>query len=59
MIVVRVNKGGSYIVAEMTGAVCQQKCARFRVVPYYARRKIPLPEGIMKIIDLDKEGGPN
>ncbi len=56
MIVVRENKGGSYIVTEITGAVWQQKCARFRVVPYYARQKIPLLEGIMKIIDLDKEG---
>ena len=53
MIVVKETKGGSYIVAEMTGAVWQQKVAKFRVVPYFARRKIALPEGIMKIIDLN------
>lgn len=52
MIVVRETKRGAYILAEMTGAVLQHKVAKFRVVPYFARKKIPLPEGIMKIIDL-------
>jgi len=54
MIIVRTNKGGSYIIAEISGAVWQQKVAKFRVVPYFARRKIDLPEGIMKIIDMDE-----
>lgn len=54
MIVVARNKGGSYIVAEMSGAVLRQKIARFRVVPYFARKKIDLPEGIMSIIDADE-----
>jgi len=56
MIVVAVNKGGSYIVAEMTGAVWHHKVARFRVIPYFARRRIDIPEGIMKIIDTDEAG---
>jgi len=56
MIVVARNAGGSYIIAEMTGAVLQNKVARFRVVPYFARRKIDIPEGIMKIIDTDQAG---
>jgi hypothetical protein len=53
MIVVTVNKGGSFILAEMTGAVWQQKVAKFRVIPYFAREKIEIPEGIMAIIDAD------
>jgi hypothetical protein len=56
MIVVRETQGGSYILAEMTGAVWQQKVAKFRVVPYFARRRIDIPEGIMKIIDTDEAG---
>ena len=54
MIVVAENKGGSYILAEMNGAVWQQKVAKFRVVPYFAREKIEIPEGIMNIIDADE-----
>ena len=54
MIVVSVNKGGSYILAEMNGAVWQQKVAKFRVIPYFAREKIEIPEGIMAIIDADE-----
>jgi hypothetical protein len=52
MIVVRVTKNESYILAEMTGAVLQHKVAKFRVIPYYARRKIEIPDGILKVIDL-------
>src|SRR5919205_25150 len=54
MIVVAENKGGSYILAEMNGAVWQQKVAKFRVVPYFARERIEIPEGIMNIIDTDE-----
>jgi len=56
MIVVKENKGGSYILAEMTGAVWQQKVAKFRVIPYFARKKIDLPQGIMDILDTDVAG---
>jgi hypothetical protein len=54
MIVVAINKGGSYILAEMNGAVWQQKVAKFRVIPYFAREKIEIPDGIMAIIDADE-----
>ena len=53
-IVVRRNKNGSYILAEMTRFVHQQKIAQFRVVPYYARNKIDIPGGVLSVIDLDE-----
>jgi hypothetical protein len=56
MIVVAENKGGSYIIAELSGAVWQRKVAKLRVIPYFARRNIELPEGIMAIIDTDEAG---
>jgi ribosomal protein S17 len=56
MIVVVENQGKSYIVVEMSGAVWHNKVAKFRVVPYFARRRIEIPEGIQKIIDLHEIG---
>jgi len=56
MVVVATNKGGSYILAELTGAVWQQKVAKFRVIPYFAREKIDIPEGILSVIDMSLEG---
>ena len=55
MIVVAENKGGSYIVAELSGAVWHQKVAKFRVVPYFARESMEIPEGIQKVIDLTED----
>jgi Integrase zinc binding domain len=56
MIIVAVNKGGSFIVAELSGAVWQNKVAKFRVIPYLPRQKIEVPEGIKKMIDTDEVG---
>lgn len=55
MIVVKENKGGSYILAELTGAVWHQKVAKFRVVPYFARKKIQLTEEVKLILDMDRD----
>ena len=46
MIVIKRHPRGSYIIAEMTGNIWQQKITVFRVIPYYARRKIELSLGI-------------
>ena len=40
----------------MTGAVWQQKVAKFRVILYFAREKIDIPEGILSVIDTSLEG---
>lgn len=56
LFVVAENKGGSYILAELTGAVWHQKVAKFRVIPYFARRKIEIPEGMMSILDTNEAG---
>ena len=55
MIVVKENKGGSYTLAEMTRAVWHRKVEKFRVVPYFARERINIPEGILSVIDALEE----
>lgn len=55
MIVIRWTRGGSYIVAEMNGAVIWRKAAAFRVVPYSAREKIAIPSSILDFIDIAKQ----
>jgi hypothetical protein len=37
MIVVRCTKGGSYLLAELDGAVSKLQYAAFRIIPYYPR----------------------
>jgi hypothetical protein len=49
LIVVSKNKGGTYILYELDGLVLQNPVAGFRVIPYFARRRIELPEGLQDI----------
>ena len=43
LIVISRNKGGAYIICELNGSVFDRPIAAFRVVPYFARRSLTLP----------------
>ena len=72
VVVIRRSKGGSYIVAELNGALWGQKVGQFRVLPYFAREKIALPakllnwlavapETLQKVLDAEEppDAGPD
>ena len=49
LIVVARNRGGAYIICELDGTVFHRPIAAFRLLPYLARRSIPLPENFIDI----------
>ena len=54
LIVVSRNKGGAYIIAELDGTVFDRPIAAFRVIPYFARKKLELPP-LEDLIDISRE----
>ena len=51
--VLRRTQGGSYILKEMDGTVSRRGVAAFRLLPYHARKGIPLPINDLHLDDLD------
>jgi hypothetical protein len=44
LVVISRNKGGAYILCELDGSVLDRPVAAFRLLPYFARQSIPLPD---------------
>jgi hypothetical protein len=49
LIIVSRNRGGAYIVAELDGSVFDRPVAAFRLIPYFARAAIPIPEDLLDV----------
>ena len=51
LVVIERNFGGAYILCELDGSVLHRPIAAFRLLPYLARKSIPLPPDF---IDIDE-----
>ena len=51
LVVLGWNKGGAYILCELDGSTFARPIAVYRLIPYFARQKIDLPD-INAIIDV-------
>jgi hypothetical protein len=49
LIIISRNRGGAYIVAELDGSVFDRPVAAFRLIPYFARAVIPIPEDLLDV----------
>ena len=56
MVVIRHTKGGSYVIAELNGALWQQKVGAFCCVPYFACKSIELPKNVLEWLEISEEG---
>jgi hypothetical protein len=54
LIVISRNRGGAYILAELDGTLFDRPTAAFRVIPYFARKKIDLPP-LEELLDVSNE----
>jgi hypothetical protein len=51
LIVVLRNYGGAYILSELDGTILHRPIAAFCLLPYFARKYIPLPLDIINVND--------
>jgi hypothetical protein len=51
LVIISRNRGGAYIICELNGSVFDRPVAAFRVVPYFARKSITLPD-LDKFLDI-------
>src|ERR1700677_2407557 len=49
LIIISRNYEGAYILSELHGTVLHRPVAAFRVIPYFARKSIPLPKNFIDI----------
>ena len=54
LVVIYRNKGGAYIICELNGSVFNRPIAAFRVIPYFARKSITLPD-LDKFLDIPSD----
>ena len=54
LVVLARNKGGTYIVCELNGSVFDRPVAAFPIIPYFARKSLPLPD-LDKFIDISTD----
>jgi hypothetical protein len=47
--VVSRNFGGAYIISKLDGTVLHRLIAAFRIIPYFARESIPIPDNFIDI----------
>jgi len=52
LIVVSRNRGGAYILCELDGSVFHRPIAAFRVIPYFAREALSIPD-LEEFLDID------
>ncbi|KJA13584.1 hypothetical protein HYPSUDRAFT_114704, partial [Hypholoma sublateritium FD-334 SS-4] len=54
LIVISRNRGGAYIIAELNGTLFDRPIAAFRVIPYFARKSLPLPP-LDELLDVSRQ----
>jgi len=47
--VVSRNFGGTYIISKLDGSILHHLITAFRVIPYFTRKSIPIPENFIDI----------